>query len=216
MDVVGRLGRRDFTKDGLSVREEGLFPFSFHFLTRFALQGREGIRVGIKRRRSSYGHKESLKRKETLGLVGASERNKSKSKTDQGSFPTKPIGEGLKDGTCKGIEGGTNVNECKLHCPNMIVANNIRCYRGSKRGQAVTIEREWGNAYEAPAEREGLPGRMPMGVGFFKKARADLETWNLGLVINEGKLFELSPPAAYVVVGLIKLVKPCFPLPFTY
>ncbi|KAK4372636.1 hypothetical protein RND71_008020 [Anisodus tanguticus] len=55
-----------------------------------------------------------------------------------------------------------------------------------------------------------------MGAGFFEKARADSETWDLGLVMNEGKLFELSPPAAYVVVGLIKLAKPRFPLPFTY
>uniref|UniRef100_A0A3Q7HZ70 Cytochrome c oxidase subunit 2 n=1 Tax=Solanum lycopersicum TaxID=4081 RepID=A0A3Q7HZ70_SOLLC len=55
-----RLGRRDFAKDGLSVREEGLFPFSFHCLTRFALQGREGIRAGRKGRRSSYGHKEAV------------------------------------------------------------------------------------------------------------------------------------------------------------
>ncbi|KAM3341891.1 hypothetical protein P3S68_026857 [Capsicum galapagoense] len=58
--------------------------------------------------------------------------------------------------------------------------------------------------------------RVPMGAGFFEKARADSETWDLGLVMNEGKLFELSPPAAYVVVGLIKLAKPRFPLPFTY
>ncbi|KAM3205201.1 hypothetical protein P3L10_028611 [Capsicum annuum] len=57
---------------------------------------------------------------------------------------------------------------------------------------------------------------MPMGAGFFKKVRAYSETWDLGLVMNEGKLFELSPPAAYVVVGLIKLAKPRFPLPFTY
>ncbi|KAH0446751.1 hypothetical protein IEQ34_024421 [Dendrobium chrysotoxum] len=28
---------------------------------------------------------------------------------------------------------------------------------------------ERGNAHEAPAEREGLPGRMPMGAGFFEK-----------------------------------------------
>ncbi|MCD7469705.1 cytochrome c oxidase subunit 2 [Datura stramonium] len=58
MSYLERLGRRDFAKDGLSVREEGLFPFSFHCSTRFALQGREGIRAGRKRRRSSYGHKE--------------------------------------------------------------------------------------------------------------------------------------------------------------
>ena len=53
-----------------------------------------------------------------------------------------------------------------------------------------------------------------MGAGFFEKARADSETWDLGLVMNEGKLFELSPPAAYVVVGLIKLAK--LPSPFPY
>ncbi|PHU23326.1 hypothetical protein BC332_08433 [Capsicum chinense] len=55
-----------------------------------------------------------------------------------------------------------------------------------------------------------------MGVGFFKKARADSETWDLGLVMNEGKLFEISPTTTYVVVDLIKLAMPCFPLPFTY
>ena len=43
---------------------------------------------------------------------------------------------------------------------------------------------------------------MPMGAGFFEKARADSETWDLDLATNEGKLFEFSPPAAYVVVGL--------------
>uniref|UniRef100_M1D3F9 cytochrome-c oxidase n=1 Tax=Solanum tuberosum TaxID=4113 RepID=M1D3F9_SOLTU len=64
-----RLGRRDFAKDGLSVREEGLFPFSFHCLTRFALQGREGIRAGRKGRRSSYGHKEVRYSKLLLRLL---------------------------------------------------------------------------------------------------------------------------------------------------
>ncbi|PHT46358.1 hypothetical protein CQW23_15516 [Capsicum baccatum] len=57
---------------------------------------------------------------------------------------------------------------------------------------------------------------MPMGAGFFEKARADSETWDLGLVMNEGKIFEHSPPSAYVVVGLINLANPRFPLPFTY
>lgn len=57
---------------------------------------------------------------------------------------------------------------------------------------------------------------MPMGAGFFEKARADSETWDLGLATNEGKLFGLSPPAAYVVVGLIKLAKLRFPPPFLY
>nr|QGX42486.1 ribosomal protein L2 [Ligustrum quihoui]UOL65239.1 ribosomal protein subunit L2 [Ligustrum ovalifolium]UZO68530.1 ribosomal protein L2 [Ligustrum japonicum] len=40
------------------------------------------------------------RRQETLGLVGASEHNESKPKTDQG-FYTKAIDEGPKDGTCK-------------------------------------------------------------------------------------------------------------------
>ncbi|KAK9986352.1 hypothetical protein SO802_031303 [Lithocarpus litseifolius] len=78
------------------------------------------------------------------------------------------------------------MNECKLRCPNTIVVDHTSCYHGSKRGQAVTIERllldipshtgKEGNAHEAPAEREGLPGRMPMGVGFFEKVRFDSET----------------------------------------
>lgn len=46
-----------------------------------------------------------------------------------------------------------------------------------------------------------------MGAGFFEKARADSGTWDLGLATNEGKLEELFPPAAYVVVGQLKLVK---------
>lgn len=66
---------------------------------------------------------------------------------------------------------------------------------------------ERGNAHEAPAEREGLPGRMPMGAGFFEKARAHSETWDLGLATNEGELKELSPPVAYVVVGRQKARK---------
>lgn len=40
---------------------------------------------------------------------------------------------------------------------------------------------------------------MPMGAGFFEKARADSETWDLGLATNEGELEELSPPAAYLM-----------------
>ncbi|KAI4298071.1 hypothetical protein MLD38_040494 [Melastoma candidum] len=44
---------------------------------------------------------QSLRRQETLGLVGAAEHNESKPKTDQGSLPAKPIGEGTKDGACK-------------------------------------------------------------------------------------------------------------------
>jgi len=44
---------------------------------------------------------QSFRRQETLGLVGAAEHNESKPKTDQGSLPTKPIGEGPKDGACK-------------------------------------------------------------------------------------------------------------------
>nr|UFX34233.1 ribosomal protein L2 [Zygophyllum fabago] len=44
---------------------------------------------------------QSLRRQETLGLGGAAEHNESKPKTDQGSLPAKPIGEGQKDGACK-------------------------------------------------------------------------------------------------------------------
>ena len=44
---------------------------------------------------------QSFRRQETLGLVGAAEHNESKPKTDQGSLPAKPIGEGTKDGACK-------------------------------------------------------------------------------------------------------------------
>lgn len=44
---------------------------------------------------------QSFRRQETDGLVGASEHNESKPKMYQGSLPTKPIGEGTKDGTCK-------------------------------------------------------------------------------------------------------------------
>ncbi|TMW81246.1 hypothetical protein EJD97_010880 [Solanum chilense] len=55
-----------------------------------------------------------------------------------------------------------------------------------------------------------------MGAEFFEKERADSETLDPGLVMNEGNIFELSPPAPYVVVGLIKLARPRFPLPFTY
>lgn len=44
---------------------------------------------------------QSFRRQETLGLVGAAEHNESKPKTDQGSLPAKPIGEGPKDGMCK-------------------------------------------------------------------------------------------------------------------
>ncbi|KAI5664328.1 hypothetical protein M9H77_23651 [Catharanthus roseus] len=40
---------------------------------------------------------QSFRRQEILGLVGASEHNKSKPKMDQGSLLAKPIGEGTKD-----------------------------------------------------------------------------------------------------------------------
>ncbi|MCE2056160.1 cytochrome c oxidase subunit 2 [Datura stramonium] len=41
MDAVGEVGKEGFATDGLSVREEGFSFFSFHCLTRFALQGRK-------------------------------------------------------------------------------------------------------------------------------------------------------------------------------
>ncbi|MCE3216702.1 hypothetical protein HAX54_007685 [Datura stramonium] len=59
---------------------------------------------------------QSFRRQETLGLVGASgAANESKPKTDQGSLPAADR---------RRAEGW-----------------NAKCYRGSKRGQAVTIER---------------------------------------------------------------------------
>ncbi|KAK4353295.1 hypothetical protein RND71_028813 [Anisodus tanguticus] len=95
----------------------------------------------------------------------------------------------------------TNVNECKLHCPNTIGADHTRCYRSSKRGQTMTIERlslsipshtekrsngkvirpfgslrSIAHIQTSNWEREGLPCRMPMGVGFFEKAQAESET----------------------------------------
>ncbi|KAF3648960.1 hypothetical protein FXO38_17900 [Capsicum annuum] len=72
-------------------------------------------------------------------------------------------------------------------------------------GSSFGFPRIKGNAHEALVEREGLPSCMPMGAGFFEKARADSETSDLGLVMNKG-----------IVVGLIKLAKPRFPLSFTY
>ncbi|KAI5669081.1 hypothetical protein M9H77_18934 [Catharanthus roseus] len=51
-----------------------------------------------------------------------------------------------------------------------------------------------------------------MGAGFFEKVWADLETWDLGLATNKGKLEELSLPAAYVEVGLSGLSIVCRPL----
>nr|YP_010203798.1 ribosomal protein L2 [Salix dunnii]UAM95862.1 ribosomal protein L2 [Salix dunnii] len=51
----------------------------------------------IKRKAALSWHR----RQETLRLVGASEHNESKPKTDQGSLPAKPIGEVPKDGACK-------------------------------------------------------------------------------------------------------------------
>ncbi|ERM96663.1 hypothetical protein AMTR_s00001p00272560 [Amborella trichopoda] len=46
-----------------------------------------------------------------------------------------------------------------------------------------------------------------MSAGFFEKVRADSETRDLSIATNEGQLKELSPPAAYYVVGLIKVAK---------
>lgn len=57
-------GRRDFTKDGLSAREEGLSPFSFHCLTGFlaptglperAMHEKECSRICSKARRDERG-----------------------------------------------------------------------------------------------------------------------------------------------------------------
>ncbi|PHT74826.1 60S ribosomal protein L2, mitochondrial [Capsicum annuum] len=86
---------------------------------------------------------QSFRWQETLGLVGASDHNKSKPKTDQDSWA---LTNGrppftLEEQKAQGIAGCTNVNDCKLRCLNTIGADHTRCYHGSKRGQAVTIER---------------------------------------------------------------------------
>ena len=47
----------------------------------------------------------------------------------------------LEEKKAWGIAGWTNVNECKLRDPDRIGADHTRGYRGSKRGQVVTIER---------------------------------------------------------------------------
>ena len=44
-------------------------------------------------------------------------------------------------------------------------------------------------------------GRMSIGIGFFEKMQVDSETWEFGLITNEGELKVLSRPVAYVVVG---------------
>lgn len=75
---------------------------------------------------------------------------------------------------------------------------------------------EWGNVYEVLVEREGLLGCMFMGVGFFEKVWVDLEIWDFGLVMNEGKFFEFFLLVVYVVVGFIKFVKFCFFFFFIY
>ena len=69
-----------------------LMPASFCRLVSFASSALE----------AAYAYVSGLGRwQDTLGLVGAAEHNESKPKTDQGSLPTKPIGEGPKDGACK-------------------------------------------------------------------------------------------------------------------
>ncbi|KAK4565215.1 hypothetical protein RGQ29_007039 [Quercus rubra] len=96
---------------------------------------------------------QSFRRKDTLGLVGVAEHNESKPKTDQGSLPTKPIGEGPKDEACK--------------------VDFTREERSVKwQGKAI---RPFGSS-RTPVEREGLPGRMPKGAGFFEKARSNSKT----------------------------------------
>nr|BCT43253.1 ribosomal protein L2 [Musa beccarii] len=53
----------------------------------------------IKRKGALSWH--SFRQQERLGLVEAAEHNESNPKTDQGSLPAKPIGEGMKDRACK-------------------------------------------------------------------------------------------------------------------
>ncbi|MCE5165919.1 hypothetical protein HAX54_013156, partial [Datura stramonium] len=97
----------------------------------------------------------------------------------------------------------SNKKSCEKHnrlpVEGFLCSANLRRVNRSLRNPRKGYRPMGTHAHEAPAEREGLPGRMPMRAGFFEKARADSETWDHGLVMNEGKLFELSLPAAYVV-----------------
>ncbi|CAN6888534.1 unnamed protein product [Brassica oleracea] len=132
---------------------------------------------------------QSFRRQDTLGLVGAAGHNKSKPKTDQGSLPAKPIGERAKQ--LKALRGfRAKDGACKVDLTREERSNGkaIRPFGSSRSIAHIQISYligERGNTHEAPAEREGLPGRMPMGAGFFEKARADSETWDLGLATNE-------------------------------
>nr|YP_009242031.1 ribosomal protein L2 [Oryza minuta]AMQ23378.1 ribosomal protein L2 [Oryza minuta] len=60
---------------------------------------------------------------------------------DSGAFTNGRSPLLFEEQKARGIAGSTNVNECKLRCPNTIGADHTRCYRGSKRGPAATIER---------------------------------------------------------------------------
>ncbi|CDY46990.1 BnaC09g14140D [Brassica napus] len=132
---------------------------------------------------------QSFRRQDTLGLVGAAGHNKSKPKMDQGSLPAKPIGERAKQ--LKALRGlKAKDGACKVDLTREERSNGkaIRPFGSSRSIAHIQISYligERGNTHEAPAEREGLPGRMPMGAGFFEKTGADSETWDLGLATNE-------------------------------
>lgn len=68
MDALGEGGTSRKMVVCLCARKRSC-PFSFHCLARFALQGREGIRAGSSRLRSSYGHKEVRYSKFLLRLL---------------------------------------------------------------------------------------------------------------------------------------------------
>lgn len=119
----------------------------------------------------------------------------------------------------KGIAGWTNVNECKLRCPNTIgatvVAREARRWqlRGCHWAFLVTREERSNGKAIRPllAEYSSHPNiwlgnvlfnleynlrkGKAMGAGFFEKARADSETWDLGLATRGPIQYieELSP-----------------------
>ncbi|KAG7530625.1 Ribosomal Proteins L2 RNA binding domain (mitochondrion) [Arabidopsis thaliana x Arabidopsis arenosa] len=140
-------------------------------------------RIDLKRSTSSMGIVESIEYDPNRSSQIAPP------KTDQGNLPAKPIGERAKQ--LKALRGlRAKDGACKVDLTREERSNGkaIRPFGSSRSIAHIQISYligERGNTHEAPTEREGLPGRMPMGAGFFEKARADSETWDLGLATNE-------------------------------
>nr|AQK77852.2 ribosomal protein L2 [Lophophytum mirabile subsp. bolivianum] len=96
----------------------------------------------------------SFRGQDTLGLVGAAEHNESKPKTDQGSLPAKPIGEGPKDGACK-------VDRAPV---TYIIASH------QLEAGKMVMNCDWSKPYVRPATYCDLP-RIPTKTLFTKKGR---------------------------------------------